>query len=492
MKTWSRRIAFALGLVVAVLLAIVFFRTLAWKSAQVAVKAIAPIEVDDAAVNRLAGAVKIQTVSVPEAPNADFSAFIVLNQYLEASFPQLHRKLTREVISGDSLLYTWPGSDSSARPILLMAHTDVVPVEAGTATTWTHPPFSGDIADGFVWGRGTLDDKCAVVALLEAVEQGVKKGFQPRQTVFLAFGHDEEIGGQACACQIAKLLDSRKIRLEYVLDEGLAVTDGIVPGLKEKSRSDRNCREGIHERRARGPCPRRPFVDAAANHGGRHDRQGRPQPRRSPHARFIGRPGGPSFRPFGPDMPFLTKIAIANQWLLGSLIIRQLSASEATNALVRTTTAATIIEGGIKENVLPARARAVVNFRIKPGDTIDKVLAHVKGAVADPRVTVKLLDPTASRNASPVSSTTSNAYRTIEQTIRQIFPGALVAPSLVLGATDSREYEHIADDVYRFLPTTIGPDDTKRIHGTDERISVESYQNCVRFYTQLLTNEASE
>ncbi len=316
--------------------------------------------------------------------------------------------------------------------------------------------------------------------------------FQPRQTIFLAFGHDEEIGGQAGARQIAKLLASRQTHLEYVLDEGLAVTHGIVPGLREKAALIGIAEKGFMS------------VELAALAPGGHSSM--PPPTTAvgmiaravhsledhPMAASLDGPAALLFDRLGPEMPFLTKIAIANQWLLGRLIIRQLAASDATNALVRTTTAATMIEGGIKENVLPARARAVVNFRIKPGDTIDKVLAHVKRTIADPRVTVTILNPASARSASPVASTTSDAYRTIEQTIRQIFPGALVAPSLVLGATDSREYEHIADDVYRFLPTLIGPDDTKRIHGTDERITVESYQNCVRFYSQLLTKEASE
>jgi carboxypeptidase PM20D1 len=190
-------------------------------------------------------------------------------------------------------------------------------------------------------------------------------------------------------------------------------------------------------------------------------------------------------------MPFSTKLAIANRWLFESIIIAKLSNAPATNALVRTTTAATIIEGGVKDNVLPAHARAVVNFRIKPDDTIDSILLHVKSVVADSRITIKLLDPQGARDASKVSSTTSRAFLTIERTIRQVFPGTLVAPSLVLAATDSRQFEKIASNVYRFMPFEIGPDDTSRVHGTNERISLESYRNCIRFYTQLLKNSTA-
>jgi carboxypeptidase PM20D1 len=368
---------------------------------------------------------------------------------------------------------------------------DVVPVEPGTESAWTHPPFAGDLADGFIWGRGALDDKSGVLALLEAAELLLNQGFQPRQTVYLAFGHDEEIGGTSGAVRIAATLKSRSVRLEYVLDEGLAVTEGIVPGLKPPAALIGIAEKGFAS------------IELEATAAGGHSSMPPPSTAVGIVAAAVHRleahqmpasldgPAALLFDSLGPDMPFLTRLAIANRWLLEGMIIGKLTGSEATNALVRTTTAATIIEGGVKDNVLPAHARAVVNFRIKPGDSIEGVLAHVKAMVADSRVTIRLLDPEGARDASPVSSTTSEGFIAISQTIRQVFPGTLVAPSLVLGATDSRNYEQLATDVYRFLPYTIGPDDTSRIHGTNERISIESYRNCVRFYTQLLKNEAA-
>jgi carboxypeptidase PM20D1 len=371
-----------------------------------------------------------------------------------------------------------------------MGHMDVVPVEAGTERAWSHPPFSGDLADGFIWGRGTLDDKCGVMAVFEAVELLLKQGFQPRATVYLAFGHDEEIGGEGGAGRIVEVLALRKIRLKYVLDEGLAITQGIVPGLEKPA-----ALVGIAEKGSAS-------IELSAEAVGGHSSMPPEQTavgivaaavrvlERNPMTASLDGPAALLFDRLGPEMPFLTRLAIANRWLFGRLIIAELAGSPATNALVRTTTAATIFEGGVKENVLPARARAVVNFRIKPGDTIDGVLAHVRKTVADSRVTIKLLDPAGARSASAVSRTTSAGFRTIERTIRQVSPGTLVAPSLVLGATDSRKFEVVADDVYRFLPYVLGPDDTRRVHGIDERISVESYRDCVRFYAQLLKNES--
>jgi carboxypeptidase PM20D1 len=490
MKRWVRRtVAVTLSLV-AILLAIVFIRTATFQSVQVTVAPSHPHAVDQGATDRLAAAVRIPTVSVAEGPGADFSSFDRFEEFLKVSFPHVHQHLTREVIGGHSLLYTWEGRDRAARPLLLMAHMDVVPVEPGTESAWTHPPFSGDVAGGFVWGRGTLDDKSSVLALLEAVELLLSDSFEPRQTVYLAFGHDEEIGGEGGAAKIAQALSSRGVRLEYVLDEGLAITRGIVPGLESPAALIGIAEKGFASielevettggHSSMPPPSTAVGLIAAAVH--RLEQNQMPATLDGPAALLFDR--------LGPEMPFWNKLALANRWLLGRLIVARLSSSEATNALVRTTTAATIMSGGVKDNVLPAHARAVVNFRIKPGDTIEGVLAHARKAIGDSRVKVKLLDAEGARDPSKVSSTASEAFRTIETTIRQVFPGTLVAPSLVLGATDSRQYERIAADVCRFAPYVIGADDTSRVHGANERISVESYRNCVQFYVQLLKNES--
>jgi carboxypeptidase PM20D1 len=473
------------------LLAILLIRTATFKAAQLQVEPINPLAIDDAAIERLSGAVRIRTVSVADSPNPDLSALTRFHEFLEKSFPQVHRQLTREVINTGSLLFNWPGRDRSARPILLMAHMDVVPVEPGTEPSWMHAPFSGDVGDGFIWGRGTLDDKSGVVAILEAVELLLNQGFRPRRTVVLAFGHDEEIGGQAGAARIAAVLESRSIRLEYVLDEGLAVTRGIVPGLEAPAALIGIAEKGFVS------------IEVSASASGGHSSM--PPPKTAvgivataihrlednPMPASLDGPAALLFDRLGPEMPFVTKLAMANRWLFGRMIIGKLASSAATNALVRTTSAATLIEGGVKDNVLPARARAVVNFRIKPGDSIDSIFAHVKKTISDPRVHVGVLDPHGARDASSISSTASRGFSNIERTIRQVFPGTLVAPSLVLAATDSRSYEQLADDVYRFLPYLIGPEDTTRIHGTNERIEIESYRNCVRFYARLLINDST-
>jgi carboxypeptidase PM20D1 len=474
------------------LAAVVVARAVAARSVQVVVQPAAKLPVDDRAIERFAGAVRIPTVSRGEGRGSDSAALQALHRYLEVSFPKVHATLEREIINEYSLLFTWKGQDPTAKPILLMAHLDVVPVEPATESAWTHGPFAGDVADGFIWGRGTLDDKVGVLAILEAVEFLLKQGFRPSQSILLAFGHDEEVGGIAGAAKIAELLKGRGVRLKYALDEGSAITAGIIPGIERLA-----ALIGIAEKGSAS-------VELTALSPGGHSSMPPPQTSAGiiaaavaaleshPMPAAIDGPIALLLRRLAPEMPFWSRLPLTNQWLCGSLIVGQLENSPTTNATVRTTTAVTIIEGGVKDNVLPARARAVVNFRIKPGNTVDDVLAHVRKVVGDRRVEVRLLYPESTKGPSRQSRIDSAGFLTIERTIRQTMPDVVVAPSLVVAATDTRHYEDLADDVYRFLPFVLQPDDTRRIHGTDERIAVEGYKECVRFYVQLIVNESGE
>ncbi|MBI3736587.1 M20/M25/M40 family metallo-hydrolase, partial [Candidatus Sumerlaeota bacterium] len=213
-------------------LVIVLLRAAGFSSKQISVKPVPKIEIDEkGAVERLAAAVRIKTVSHQDPKEFDPQPFRDLDEHIKRSFPKVHEKLARETISGYSFLYTWKGTDPALKPVLLMGHMDVVPVEPGTEEKWEHPPFSGELAGGFIWGRGSLDDKLSVFAALEAAEKLIGEGFQPARTIYFAFGHNEEVGGTGGASEIAALLKSRGIELHYVMDEGLAITDGMVPGV---------------------------------------------------------------------------------------------------------------------------------------------------------------------------------------------------------------------------------------------------------------------
>jgi len=444
------------------------------------------------AVDHLAAAVRIPTVShATAAPDAtspgedDESQFRALVDLIERTYPKVHQTLTREVLGPRALLYTWTGTDPSLRPALFAAHMDVVPVEEASASKWSHPPFDGTVEGGFVWGRGTLDDKGALVCLLEAAESLARDGYRPKRTIYLAFGGDEEVGGAQGAAKIVAALAGHDVHLDYVLDEGMSVTDGFFPGasgpigivgIAEKGYVSVELVAESQAGHSSTP-PATTAIGLLAEAIARLDANPMPARLDGPPRKLI--------EALAPEMPFSKRVAASNLWLLEPVVLSIMSREPAQNASIRTTMAPTIIQGGVKDNVLPATARAVLNFRILPGDTVDQVVAHTTRVVADDRVHVKKLDETATE-PSPVASTDSRAFHLLDRAIRQIFPVATVAPTLVLGATDGRRYEKIAGGVYHFTPFVMRPEDIQRVHGIDERMSVDDVRRGVRFYKLLL------
>ena len=229
-----QRFGLIVGGIVAVLVLTLVVNTLATESRQIDAAPLTAFTLDTtAAAERLAGVLRFETVTQRDPADLDSSAYQQLHGYLRDAFPRVHETLQVDTVSGLSRLYTWPGRDTSLAPIVIMGHTDVVPIEAGTDTAWTHPPFSGALADGFVWGRGALDDKASVVGALEAVEGLLQADYQPERTVHLAFGHDEEVGGARGAQQIAERIAARGHRPALVVDEGGAITEGALPGVEK-------------------------------------------------------------------------------------------------------------------------------------------------------------------------------------------------------------------------------------------------------------------
>ena len=442
------------------------------------------------AAARLAASVRIQTVSRgPDAPVAD-EAFLALHAYLAENYPKVHAALGRETVGAYSLLYTWPGRDASRRPILLLAHMDVVPVEPGSESAWQRPAFSGDIADGFIWGRGTLDDKVSVLGILEAVERLVAEGFAPERTVYLAFGHDEEVDGPAGAAAIAGLLAERGVRLDFTLDEGGIIAHDIVPGVAPPVALLGVAKKGYlalklsTETEECGHSSMPPRSSAIGRLAGAiHRLVTNPMPAN------LAPPVTDMFDRLAPEMPFILRLAVTNRWLFSPLVTSRLSEARATDATIRTTTAVTQIKGGVKANVLPCAAEAVVDFRILPSDSIAAVKEHVREVIDDPLIEIS--QHGLANEPPPVSDIESPGFMALQTTVRQIFPDTLPAPHLVIGATDSKHFARIADNNYRFLPIRLGPDETPRIHGIDERISLQNYSEVIRFYIQLLLNAAN-
>ena len=484
-----KRLLLGLAAVVAVLAAVCVIRTLSLPSPPGPLPAPAPLAIDDTqAIQRFSAAIRVRTISEPEQP-PDRQAFDQLRAQIEQDFPLVQAHLQREIVGVGALLYTWPGSDPSLKPALLMGHMDVVPVDAATLSKWTHPPYDGLVADGFVWGRGTLDDKSAVFSTLEAAEALLQAGFTPKRTLIFAFGDDEEVGGSDGAAQIVERLKQRGTQLEFVLDEGGSVTRGIVPGVVGDV-----ALVGIAEK---GYVSVRLRVHAEGGHSSM------PQPQTAigilsrALARLEAHQMPERLTPVGeqmldalaPQQPFAQRLVLSNRWLFRPLIVHLTGATPAGAASLRTTTAETMFNAGVKDNVLPTEATAVVNFRILPGDTIDSVFDHVRRTIADPRVELAKLD-NFGINPSPISSTTGFGFRSLSETIRAEFPQATVAPYLVVGATDSAHYEPLTRDIFRFSPIVLEARDLERMHGIDERLPTKRYLKSIQFMGALMRKVA--
>ena len=464
------------------LVAVVIFNTLRLKAEPLGKAPPAP-PVDTAAVQRLSQALQAQTVSTETGP-ASPETFAAFHVFLDRSFPLVHAKLKREDVGGGSLLYTWPGTDPSAPALLLMAHQDVVPVEAGSDAKWSAPPFSGRIANGFVIGRGAIDDKGSLMAIFEATERLLAKGYRPTRTIYFAFGHDEERGGTG-AQAMAALLKQRGANIGLCLDEGYAVLDGVIGGVSVPV-----AMIGIGEKGYLS-------VNLTATGSGGHSsmpandnsavRIARAVDRLFDHqmpARING-PSGAMLDGIAPYGGFAMRAALANRWLTGPLVERQLLGVPSTAAVIRTTTAPTILSAGTKDNVIPQVAHAVINHRILPGDTVQSVLEHDRRVIDDPKVHVSP-GPIQQEPSTPVGID-SREFRQMKAIVRASFPEAAVAPGLVVGATDGRHYQGVARGVLRFVPITMRKDDLTRFHGNDERIAIRDYMRAIEFYERLIT-----
>ena len=434
--------------------------------------------------------IQCKTISHENGENLEAKAFQEMHQILERIYPELHRKLKREKINEFSLLYTWEGKNPNLEPVLLAAHQDVVPVNPETLSEWKYPPFSGIIAEEHIWGRGTLDIKNQLVTIMDAVEHLLKEGYQPERTIYLAFGHDEEIGGRNGAQKIAGELKARGISLKALIDEGGGVISNILPvvkkpvaliGTAEKGSLTLEMRVETKPGHSASPPPQTAIgILAEAITRLEH----KPMPG---HLSQIF----PLFKAISPLLPFYYRLAFANLWLFGNSIKRTMQNNEQTNALIRTTTAVTMIKGGIKINILPPLAECKVNFRLFPGDSIEDILKHTQRVIDNPQIKIKPHGEQL-QEASAVSPNDNAEFKSLEKITRQVFGSIPVAPYLVIGGTDSRHYEPVCKNIYRFTPVLLGPDSLGRVHGINECISLKNLENMQRFFITLIQTWGSE
>jgi len=442
------------------------------------------LPVSSEAPEHLADALRRRTLANRNPAALDSSAFRDLYATFGEAFPRVHRTLDTAHVNGLSRLYTWEGEDPTLDPIVLMAHVDVVPVE--DSAEWNHPPFSGRIADGHIWGRGALDDKASAVGILEAVETLLERGVTPSRTVHVALGHDEEVGGTRGAKAMAERITNGGGAPALVVDEGGAITHDVLPGLNDPLAVVGVAGKGYLslELTASGPGghssvpPNRTSVDILNEALSRL--RDRPLPSR------LSGIAGTMFDYLAPEMDLPMRALLANRWLTAPVLRWVLNRRPSTRAAIRTTMVPTRLGAGVKDNVIPTMAQATVNFRVLPSHSIQSVMDHVQSVVDGLPVQMEVLQS----NAPPaVSGVETPAFRTLQRTIGQVTADSVVvAPYLVPGRTDSGYYADHSDAVYRFVPYQLGPGDESRIHGPNERIAIEDYRTVIRFYMQVIRN----
>ncbi len=433
------------------------------------------------AVKHLAGAIRFRTITSDSEAKTAPDVWPLLHTYLGGIFPLVEKNLQRETVENDSLLYTWPGRRADLPPLILTAHLDVVPAADDTLAQWTHPPFDGVVADGAIWGRGSLDDKNAAIGLLEAVEALLARGFTPERTIYLGFGHNEETDSALSgAAAIAALLKRRGVQNAVLLDEGGWIYEKVpgvaqhvaLIGVAEKGYASIELTVETDGGHSSMP-PKETAVGILARAIDRAETQQMP-----------GRLDGASaalFDALAPEMSFGLKVLFANRWLTRPLLLSQLSKQPGTNAAIRTTTAATMLRASAKENVLASTAAAVLNFRLLPGDTQATVMTHLRDVIADPRVTVTPYHGQPGHDASGASRTDGPEFAALAAAIRSVYPDVLVAPYLTVGATDARHYSEVAPNRYRFVPLD-QPGGTELLHAPNEHIQIDAYIKMIRAY----------
>lgn len=430
------------------------------------------------ALERLSGAIQIPTVSHARQEDTDFSVFDAYIAYMQEAFPLFHQRCSLERVNGYGLVYRWQGKDVSLPPLMLTAHYDVVPLATGTEKDWKYPGFSGKIAEGRVWGRGTLDIKSQMTAHMEAAESLMKEGFVPQRDCLFVYGHDEEVDGLEGALKIAEYFQQKNILLDSVLDEGGIALYEAMPGIKpplaligvaEKGYCDYELTtlgSGGHSsmppnHTALGHLSR--LICRVENH---------PMP-----ARITGIVEG-MLRNIACEMGFMVRMAVANLWLFRPLLLKVLKGSPATAAMIRTTFAATMCTASNASNVLPAKATATVNVRLLPGDTSSAVRRHILALQKEP-VEIAM---SGTDEPSEISPMEGPAYERLLRCVNSVFPMAIATPYLVMGGTDARKYSALCRNIYRFTPALITNEEKDSMHNINESIRVEEYGRMIRFF----------
>ena len=415
----------------------------------------------------LCDAIRIKTISHENEEETDWAEFDRFHEFLKKSFPLIYENLSVEDVSKASLLYFWQGSDSSLDPIAFLAHQDVVPVSEGTEKDWVHPA-------------------------LESVETLLEEGYQPKRSVYLCLGHNEEIvsGSNNGARELAKTLESRGVRLDSVVDEGGAMLPAKVKGILDANLTG----IGIAEKgyadfkitvKAKGGHSSQPpkhtalgilskKVEALENH--------QFKARILPFVYNL-------FTQIGKRTSYIGRVVFCNLWLLKPVLLAVMKKIPPAASFVRTTTAVTMSSASPAANVLPQKASVTVNFRIMPGETIEDVRRHIEKYMGGENVEIEFIK---GKEPSIVSPTDTRAFKTLSKLSVSLDEKNIVAPYLVMGGTDAYNYENVCENIYRFAPFTVDTELLLTTHSTNERIPVKQLTQGVAFfkrYIRIMTKE---
>jgi len=471
--------------VIFIILAVLFLNTLKYRKIKSHLIKPLPYELSEETTNKLKEAITIKTVSHSNYEKNDLEQFRIFLNFIKCRYPYVHEQLDTTALNDYSFIARWDGLDRKKLPVLLLAHFDVVPVEE---ENWSIDPFEGVEKDGFIWGRGTLDTKNTLTAILESAELLLQQGFTPDRTIYMAFGGDEETQGDEGAGSMSRYFLERGIDFDWLLDEGGLVAENsfsmvrnplALIGISEKGYTNL-----IIKSTGKSGHSSMPPEHTAAGHVAKAVTliEGNPF-----KARIT--PAISSFL-FGitPYVSFPAAFIMANHKLFAPLIKLLLLKSPSSAALIRTTQAVTILASGEKENVLPSSAEAVVNIRILPGETVKSVLEKIKELLKNENVQVGILDEEDSNDPIGESSIHEEGYKLIDRVIQGVFPGSVTTPYLMTGATDSKHYKNICSNIYRFAPMSLSSDEISLIHSADERISLDNYKRSIQFYLTLIKN----
>lgn len=461
------------------------------------------------AIKRFAGGIRIPTISTTVYEETNFKPFDEFRAYLAEAYPEVYKTMETTTVNTHSMLFRWKGKNSELKPLLFLSHYDVVPVVGHDPATmetpeyvfnfedmpaapletissdWEYDPFSGAVANGRIYGRGTLDMKCMLFSLMEGADELIAEGYQPERDIWFAFGHDEEVSGRQGAVKIAEYFKEKGLSFEAVYDEG-----GIIaaPGSVMESVKAPMALVGIGEK---GFLTLRLKVHGVGGHSSMPPAQSSlvyaaeimtklnenqmPAEIIPPIASFLDNVGG--------EMGFASRMAIANQWLLKPLLLKSLSKSPSSNALTRTTTAITMAKGSDAPNVMASVAEVTVNFRILPGNTVQDVIDHVKRVCEGYEVDFEVISD---REPSSLSPTNVRGFEIIQEKIGQLYPDAIVSAYVTIGGTDAYKYQVVSDHIYRLMPISLNLYEQRSIHNENEHITLDNYGKMIWYFKEIM------